>query len=590
MIKSKALWFLLAIPFSGIATPQKTVTQIADAYEKAYFARYPEEGLHLGRQDVDLDRFMDRSKKAHREWEKAEDAFLHALLQIKPIELEGSPQYQTYRLLKEKLESRQAIRVCKDELWNVNPLWGWHIMLGMIADKQPIGTAQYRQDALKRWKSFDQVVNEEISNLQTGVREGYTAPKPVVKTVLNQLKMIVSAPIEKSPYFDFAKRDGDPSFTKQTKEIIKTIINPALRRYIAYLENEYLPVAREQIGVSALPNGEQCYQAKIQENTTMKILPQVIYDYGLQHGEKLSLEIAAIGEQAFGVKSVSEVFRLAKENPKQAFQTEQEIITYNLEALARVNAEVPKWFSDFPKAAAVIKPYPIHRAKTGAAGEYDRPSEDGKRPGIFYINTYEPQNKNKISQHSILFHELIPGHHFQIALAMENKSKHHLDQYLWNNGYEEGWALYAERLADEMGLYEDNMSRLGMLSNESLRTARLVVDPGIHVMNWTREEAIAYLKQHTMLEDHIIEAEVDRYIMLPAQATSYMIGKREIDTLRQIAKIKLGDKFDIKDFHHQILKNGSVTLPMLREGISDWLSGECSSIVPRQEPWKEAVD
>ncbi len=574
MIKSKALLFFLFIPFAGIATPQETVTQIADAYEKAYFARYPEEGLHLGRQGVDLDRFMDRSKKAHQEWKKTEDDFLRALQQIKPIELKGTPQYQTYRLLKERLESNQAIRVCKDELWNVNPLWGWHIMLGMIADKQPIGTAQYRQDALKRWKSFDQVINDEIKNLERGVREGYTAPKPVVKTVLKQLKMIVSTPVEKSPYFDFAKRDDDPSFKKQTKEIIERIINPALRRYIAYLENDYLPVAREQIGVLALPNGEQCYQAKIQENTTMKISPQAIYDYGLQHGEKLSLEIAEIGEQAFGVKSVAEVFRLAKERPKQAFRTEQDIIIYNQEALARVNAEVPKWFSDIPKAEAIIKPYPLHRAKTGAAGEYDRPSEDGKRPGVFYINTYEPHNKNRISQRSILFHELIPGHHFQIALAMENKAKHHLDQYLWNNGYEEGWALYAERLADEMGLYEDNMSRLGMLSNESLRTARLVVDPGIHVMNWTREQAIAYLKQHTMLEDHIIEAEIDRYIMLPGQATSYMVGKREIDTLRQIAKMKLGDKFDIKKFHHQVLKNGSVTLPMLRESISEWLAGE----------------
>lgn len=563
---------------SSAVTSQERLNQIADAYEKAYFERHPEMGLHWGKSGVDLDRFMDHSMNAYIQWQKKEDNFFLRLKKINVSELKDTPQYQTYCLLKERLESNRAIRICKSELWNVNPLWGWHNILSMIADKQPIGTAEYRQYALKRWKNFDRVVQDEINNLKLGIKEGYTAPKPAVKAVLNQLKIIVNLPTEESPYFDFAKRDSDPVFKKQIADVVETIINPALKNYIYYLENEYLPLARTQIGVSALPNGMQCYMAKIRENTTLSLSPQVIYDYGVEQREKLSSEISEIGLKEFGIKDPVEIFRLANERTKYSFRSEQDILEFNQAALSRMKAEIHYWFSMLPKTKEILKPYPLHRAKTGAGGEYDRPNEDGSRPGIFYINTYDPKNKNKIGLESILFHELIPGHHFQISLAMENRSRHHLDQYLWNDGFEEGWALYSERLADEMGLYESNMSRIGMLSNESFRTARLVIDPGIHVMQWTREQAITYLKKHTILEEHIIEGEIDRYIMLPAQATSYMLGKREIDSLRQTVEAKLGDKFDIKEYHYQILKNGSVTLPMLRENIEQWLSDKSLAI------------
>lgn len=572
--KSLLLIFVLCVPTTAHPIPYTTLTQIADAYERDYFDHNPEEGLHLGRQNVVLDRFRDHSLHEHQKWQKQEDDFLRALQQLDVALLKGTPQHQTYQLLKEKLESSQATRVCRDELWNINPLWGWHIMLGMLADKQPIGTQQYRQSALKRWQGFDRVVQDEIANLRQGLKEGYTAPQPVVKTVIKQIKMILSMPYEQSPYFDFAKRDDDLEFKKQVTEIVAKIINPALKGYVDYLENEYLPVARTAIGVSALPNGEQCYLAKIKENSTLSLTAQEVYEYGLQHNQTLSDEITKVGAQQFGIKQPTEILHLVKMQKKKVFHTEQEILAFNQATLNNAKAAMPKWFSALPKSEAIIKPYPIHRAKSGAAGEYDRPSKDGKRPGIFYINTYEPQNITVIGQQAILFHELIPGHHLQIALAMENQTGHSLDAYLWNNGYEEGWALYAERLADEMNLYTDNISRLGMLANESLRTARLVVDPGIHIKQWSREQAIAYLEQHTLLDDHIIEGEVDRYIMLPGQAVSYMLGKREIDSLRQIANTTLGEQFDIKEFHYQILKNGSVTLPMLRDNILNWLSSD----------------
>jgi len=551
---------------------QDEIFALASSYEKAYFNQFPELGMYWGRTDIAQDRFSNHSLAALKEWQAKEDDFLNRLNKIPANQLQGSALI-SYQLLKESLENRQAIRLCHDELWDVNPLWGWHNMLTAMAEKQPVGTPTHRANALKRWQTVHTIVEEEIRNLRLGLEQGYVAPKPAVERVLNQLAIILDTPVEQSPFFEFARKDNDETFKKQIAQIIKTQINPALSRYSDFLKNEYLPKARTTIAVSALPGEIACYEAKLKQETTLSISPKEIYDFGLTHMEQLKKEVADIGQREFGQTDMATVFRLAKSDPRNAFTSEADMLAYNEQALARAYAKASGWFDLVPKAKATLKPYPLHRAKTGAAGEYHPPSDDGARPGIFYINTYEPEKKNRIDQEATLFHELIPGHHFQVSLAIEDKSHHSLDKYLWNSGFGEGWALYTERLADEMGLYRDDISRLGMLSNEALRTARLVVDPGIHAMHWTRQQAIEYLQQHTALENHIIEAEVDRYIMMPGQATSYMLGKREIETLRAKAKNQLGQNFDIREYHNQVLKQGAVTLPMLRAQIDTWLNG-----------------
>lgn len=549
----------------------KSLIQIANSYEKAFFDHHPEAGMYWGRTDVSQDRFTDHSMAAYLAWQKAESEFLSALIKLDENDLKGSSLHVTYQLLKQYLESKLASRLCKEELWYIDPLWGWHNKMAMIAEKQPVGTPENRAKALKRWQTFSTVVKDEINNLRIGLSEGYSAPKPAVQRVLKQLKLMIDSPIENSPYFEFAKRDGNDTFKKQVAELIVNQINPSLKIYAEYLETEYLPAARTSIGVSSLPNGAACYQSKIRQEATLNIPPNEIFDYGMQHMRQLQVEVQTIGLKQFGTQSMVQTFHQAKHQTLHSFKSDQDILRYNQAALSRAKLKSPSWFDKMPNADGIIKPYPLHRAQTGAAGEYHPPSNDGAHPGIFYINTYEPQNKSRIDQEATLFHELIPGHHFQVALSQEDKSHHSLNKYLWNAGYGEGWALYVERLADEMGLYQDDISRLGMLSNEALRTARLVVDPGIHVMNWSREQAVQYLKEHTALEEHIIEGEVDRYMMHPGQATSYMLGKREIESLRQLAKDKLKDKFDIRQYHNQVLKNGSVTLPMLRDQIHSWL-------------------
>lgn len=489
------------------------------------------------------------------------------------IELTSS-ELVAYELLKETLAAKQESRVCREELWDVNPASGWHSKMAIVAQKQPVGTVEYRQMALKRWRSFDKIVATEIDKLNLGIRLGYTAPKPAVKRVLTQIQIILKRPIEVSPYYDFARRDEDIEFKTQVYHLVQTVIHPALQKYVDYLEDVYLPAARNTIGLHALPAGDLCYQAKIKEETTLTMSPQAIHDLGLQAMQRLQEEVASIGKKQYGTQDMATIFQHAKQESEHYFLTEQDILDYNVAALTKVTSKIADWFATWPKTEATLRPYPEYRAKTGASGEYHPPNESGAEPGVFYINTYDPQNRGRIDQEATLFHELIPGHHFQIALHYENDALLPLTRYLFNSGFGEGWALYVERLADEMGLYKDDISRLGMLSNEALRAARLVVDTGIHAFNWTRDDAVSYLKQHTALSESIIEGEVDRYIMMPGQATSYMLGKIEISQLRQLASQQLGEQFDIRQFHYQVLKNGAVTLPMLREQIMAWLNTE----------------
>lgn len=552
----------------------KTVTELANDYEAKYFSYFPEMALFWGKTNIPQNKFSNHSYENQLKWQALQDQWLEELSQIDEATLIRSSEHTTYQLLRESLENAKAARICKETLWDVNPLKGWHIELGVISSKQPLKTSLERKQALERWATIPQLVQDEINNLKQGLVEGYSAPKPVVERVIKQLDLMIPNDIKASPFYAMADRANDAAFASKISELIKLKINPSIKQFRDFLESDYLPKARTEIGLSALPNGEACYLAKIKESTTLAIEPKAIYSFGENHMSALEKEISQIGLTEFKVIDTAVIFQKAIQTSHNYFQTESDILRYNTNALERARAKLPQWFHSLPKAACIVTPYPAHRAQTGAAGEYHPATEDGKSPAMFYINAYDPPNKSRVDQEATLFHELLPGHHLQVALAQEEKSHHPIDSYLWNAGFGEGWALYSERLADEMNLYGDNISKLGMLSNEALRTARLVVDPGIHVFGWSRQQAIDFMKKHTALDRNVIEGEVDRYIMMPGQATSYMLGKREIDTLREYSKSILKEKFDIRDFHDQVLKHGAVTLPMLRANIMSWLETE----------------
>src|SRR5262245_42411267 len=253
------------------------------------------------------------------------------------------------------------------------------------------------------------------------------------------------------------------------------------------------------------------------------------------------------------------------------FANRDHLIAYSQRALARAKAAMPAWFGLLPKADVVIQPYPKFREKSGP-NEYNPPAEDGSRPAVFFINAYQAEKKSRAPAESTAFHETIPGHHLQGAIALERKDIHPIGRYLGNSGYLEGWALYTERVADEMKLYSGDLDRLGMLSSQALRAARLVVDSGMHALGWTRQQAIDFMLAHTAEPKDDIVSEVDRYIIYPGQATAYMLGAIEVSAAREAAKQAMGSRFDIKAFHDRVLEDGAIPVSFLREKIRTWSS------------------
>ncbi|MGH9141266.1 MAG: DUF885 domain-containing protein, partial [Vicinamibacterales bacterium] len=339
------------------------------------------------------------------------------------------------------------------------------------------------------------------------------------------------------------------------------------------LEKEYLPAAREAIGVSANPNGAACYDALVRYHSSLPTAASEVHATGLREVDRLDAEMKAIGERSFGIGDVPQLLQSARTNKRYLFKSSDELIARSQAALARAKARIHDWFGLLPKADVVIQRYPKFREKNGP-NEYNPPAEDGSRPAVFFINAYEAEKKSRVEAESTAFHETIPGHHLQGAIALERKEIHPIGRYLGNSGYTEGWGLYAERLADEMKLYSTDLDRLGMLSSQALRAVRLVVDSGIHTLGWTRQQAIDYMLAHTAEDPADVVSEVDRYIIYPGQATAYMLGKLEISKARAEAQQTLGAKFDIKQFHDRVLEDGAIPVSFLHEKIRAWAKAQ----------------
>jgi uncharacterized protein (DUF885 family) len=276
----------------------------------------------------------------------------------------------------------------------------------------------------------------------------------------------------------------------------------------------------------------------------------------------------------FSGESIESLMTRLNTDPQFTFRTRQGVLDYSLAALGAARERMSDAFGRLPKADVEIKPYPKYREGSGT-GEYHSSSEDGTRPGIYYIAVVNPEQSSIAGQLSVLYHETYPGHHLQGAIALELGDRvHPLARYLDNSGFGEGWALYSERLADELGLYAGPLDRIGMLSDQAARAARLVVDSGMHTMGWTRKQAVDYMLANTAWAPSDIESEIDRYIAWPGQANAYMLGMLEIRRLRDLAEASLGERFDLRAFHDRVLENGNLTLPMLEDSIEAWIAAQ----------------
>ncbi len=578
MQKSWLICFLAVVAVACNQTPQQPaappsdahVKVLADTYLAAYLDRNPEQITLFGIPNHRQDKLTDNSADAIKAWQAREDTWLAEVKQIDPATISAPPLRATYAILREQLEGPIALRACRNELWTVSQFVNaWQVQDGYIVTIQPVGTDDARKDALARWAQLPKFIDNEIANLREGIKQGYTAPKGNVRITIDQFNTLLTGPISASPFDSPSTRDKDPEFKKQYDALVKNQINPALKKYRDFLAKEYLPAARESIAVSANPNGAACYDASVRFHSSLPVPAAQVHEIGLKKVDEIAAEMKDIAEKSFHTSDVPALLTKLRTDKQYLFKDRAALIAYSQAALARAKEKVPADFGLWPKADVVIQPYPAFREKNGP-NEYNSHAEDGSRPGVFLINAYQAEKQSRVEAESTAFHETIPGHHLQGAIALENKNIHPLGRYLGNSGYGEGWGLYSERLADELHLFSDDVERLGMLSDQQLRAVRLVVDSGIHTKNWTRQQAIDYMLAHTAENPHDAVSEIDRYIIYPGQATAYMLGAIEIRKSRDAAQQSMGNRFDIKQFHDRVLEDGAVPLSYLKEKIAAW--------------------
>lgn len=545
------------------------VKALADTYLAAYFVRNPDQYTYFGVPGSHHDQLPDNSLTSLRDWQAKEDAWLAQARSVDPSKIEQPSLRATYAIVREVLESSIGSRVCRNELWNVSQMTGWQIGFGYLVTIQPVGAEESRREALARWLALSGYLDTEIANLREGLRLKYTAPKLNVRIVVDQLNSLIDEKVPESPFMSPASRDKDAAFDKSFEAAYRDRLLPAFRKYRDFLEKEYLPAAREDIAVAANPDGAACYAAALRAFSTLPVSAKTVHETGVNQVEQLTKEMRTIAERSFQTTDVSALMQRLRSDPQYMFKSRKELIDYSAAALARAKAAAPSWFGLLPKSDVTIEPYPAFREKNGSS-EYNPPAEDASRPGLFYINAYQAEKKSKSPAESTAFHETIPGHHLQMAIALERKEIHPIGRYIFNSGYVEGWGLYAERLAEEMKLYSSDLDRIGMLSSQSFRASRLVVDSGIHAMGWTRQQAIDYMLAHCSEAADDITSEVDRYIILPGQATAYMLGMIEIHNARDAAQQAMGAKFDIKAFHDRVLEDGAVPISFLSSKIRSW--------------------
>jgi len=513
------------------------------------------------------DGLSDNSLAALKRWQALEDDWSKELAKIDSAQLFGKPEWVVLGFLREAVESSRQLRVCKHELWPVNQMSGWPFITTQLAAIQPVGSEQARREALARWGKLPHYLSNELDNLREGLRNGYTTPKANVRLFIEQLDQMLAKPVEEWPMYSPASRDDSAEFKKAWAALLSEQIKPVAERYNRFLKDEYLGKARETIAIKANPNGEQCYQASFRSYTTLERPAKETFELGHREVDRNLATALAIGRKELQANDLPTLLSKLKEDPANHFSSREELLTFAQAAVSRAKDHMPKWFARVPDAKIVVEPYPDFLEQT-ASDSYWPAAEDGSRPAMYRISLYAYAQTTRSNAEITAFHEAYPGHHLQIALAVERPAAHPITRLVGNSGFTEGWARYAEALAEEMGLYSSNYA----LANRRLWPARgMVIDPGIHIFGWTREQTIAFVSESGRFDDNSAKALVDRVAMWPGQLTAYDTGALEFFALRKQAQEKLGSRFDIREFHAVLLENGSVTLPMLREQVTHWL-------------------
>ncbi|MFC8277080.1 DUF885 domain-containing protein [Streptomyces sp. NPDC057271] len=406
---------------------------------------------------------------------------------------------------------------------------------------------------------------------RVGVTAGRVPVRRLVDAAVRHLDRYLAEP-NADPLLRPEPKASPAGFAADRERILADIVRPAFAEYRAVLTDELARHGRPdgRPGLCWLPGGGETYVTLSRVHTTTDRTPEELHQTGLEMAAQLREEYAELGSRVFGTTEQSEIFRRLTEDPAMRWQDEEELLAYARSAVERAEAAAPLWFERRPGHSCQVQPVPAAEASGAPQAYYVQPPLDLSRPGVYFANTHACRGRSRFLSEATAFHEAVPGHHFQLTVGLELSGLPPLRRLADINAFIEGWALYSERLADEMGLYSDDVARLGMIALDSMRAARLVVDTGLHAKGWSRARAVTYLRENTPLSMHEIDGEVDRYVAYPGQALSYMVGRLEIQRIRASAEQRLGERFDIRAFHDVVLCNGPLPLNVLSKVVADW--------------------
>jgi uncharacterized protein (DUF885 family) len=463
---------------------------------------------------------------------------------------------------------------CDLEDWTVDPLSGPQVELMNVESYQPIGTPVDGRAMVKRWQAIGPYIDRHIENLRLGAASGRVAARAGVEKVVDELEDLASKPdadwgLSKplvTPHPEWSEEERK-MFRDAMEAAVRESARPAFSRYLQFLKSEVMPIARpqERPGIMHVTGGAEAYAKLIRVHTSLDLTPEELHQTGLSEVAKVNGEMEVLGEKVLGTRDRRETLRRLRTDPSLYFSDGDEVAAKAESALKKANARIEDWFGRLPKTPCEVVRMEEHEEKHSTIAYYRPPAADGSRPGRYYVNTSEPKTRPRYEAEALAYHESVPGHHLQIAIAQELEG---VPEFRRNSGvtaFIEGWGLYSERLADEMGLYSSDLDRIGVLSFDAWRACRLVVDTGMHAMGWTREQAIEFMVENTALAKNNIVNEVDRYITWPGQALAYKTGQLEIVRLRRRAEGDMGDRFDIGRFHDAVLGEGAVPLQALRQ-------------------------
>lgn len=568
-----------APPVSADAAETARLHALFDADREWAMRTFPEWATFSGNHRYD-DRLSDQSRAARDAVDAHELETLAKLETIDRAKLSATDRVSFDLMLAKTREDIEGQQFRGERALVLTAQDGPHLGFASLMQASPAATEADLKNVLARMAAFPRKVDQTIEQLREGIALGWVTFKPSLERVPAQIDGVLTTDVTKSPIYDpFTRMSKDIAapvrerLAQEAQRALRDEVYPALRRLRAFVVDELLPIAPQDGAMSAYPGGRAAYEYALRTHTTTPLSAEQIHAIGLREVKRLRGEMEAQMKLAGFDGGFDAFVAHLNTDPKFFYTDAQSLLAGYREIGKRIDPELPKLFAELPRAPYGVRAIPAHEG-AGASDRYQNPAADGTTAGWFEANVVALGERPTWQMETLMAHEAVPGHHLQIARALELKDLPRFRRDAWYTAYIEGWALYAETLGAELGLYADPYSRFGHLQMQAFRAARLVVDTGIHALGWSRQQAIDWMTERTGFKREYVQAQIDRYYVWPGQATSYMIGELEIIALRDRARAALGDRFDIRRFHMAVLDTGPVPLSVLSQQIDDWIAAE----------------